>query len=152
MYHKHREQCHLLFIVCWVERDHVEERKAVLLTLTLAAFMVAVFSSRSGEPAVGGEQEIGVSEEDYRLELKELMSAFRESYASAQDDLARLVLVEQTMNRLLTLRVPSNQKDLHLELAFALNRLREGLRGDAELREDGQERLERVLTEYPWLK
>ena len=107
-----------------------------LLTLVLVIFMFYAFTGRSlkrsnvvGEPSP-------VSAQQYQTELHELTSTFVEQYEGEANDLARLVLVETTLQKLLSLRVPTEQKDRHLALAVELNQMQQALRqqnGEADV-------------------
>lgn len=121
-----------------------------LLTLALVAFMVVTFSGGKTSSLIANEPPT-VSGDAYQEKAKEVMASFNVEYKAA-DDLAKLLLVEKTLNALLALRVPASFKDLHLELAFSLNQIREGLRGDVKARREGETHLQKVLTDNPWLK
>lgn len=121
-----------------------------LLTLALIAFMVVAFSGGKASSLMANETP-AVSDDAYQEQAKAVMVSFEAEYKAA-DDLAKLLLVEKTLNALLALRVPVSFKDLHLELAFSLNQMREGLRGDAKVRREGEAHLQKVLTDNPWLK
>jgi len=55
------------------------------------------------------------------------MSSFLQSYQGAQDDLQKQSLIETTMNEVLSLRVPTEDKDVHLQFVLRLNQLKEEL-------------------------
>jgi hypothetical protein len=122
-----------------------------LLTLGLIGFMVVTFSNRSAGGPGGSSEEAVVNEDEYRLKAKQTMAGFEATYEGA-DDLERLVFVEDALNALLALRVPAAYKDLHLELAFSLNLIREGLRAKSESRLEGERRLFELLSKEAWLK
>lgn len=127
-----------------------------VLTVILVAFMIFAFSDRDREaPSVPITQERvePVSEDAYRERMKELFVGFDGRYEAAEGDVARLVLVEDELRDLLAVKkIPAVFKDLHLELAFSLNLLRDGLRGSAEALVEGRTRLRAAIDGQEWLR
>lgn len=93
-----------------------------MLTITLASFIYASFVSRSPSTEI-----TPVSRTAYESKAKSLMSSFLQSYEGAQDDLQKQSLIETTMNEVLSLRVPTEDKDAHLQFVLRLNQLKEEL-------------------------
>lgn len=121
----------------------------VLLTGTLIYFMFFSFTSK---PIVLSPTTPVVNEEEYREAVKKIIAPFLTSVSSAPNDMAKLVLVENTLNSLLGVTVPASYKDAHLEMAVSLNQMREGLRGTKGMFEEGKNRLARVVEANPWMK
>ena len=121
----------------------------VFLTLGLVGFMVVMFAKPS---SFGEKVSPTISEDAYRLEMKEFMASFETRYQAASDDLKKVVLVENTLNKLLSIKVPETYKDLHLELAFSLNAIREGLREKSAALAEGEQRLKNLLAKESWLR
>lgn len=94
----------------------------------------------------------GVSEEDYQSAAKSVLAPFRKKYDGADNDIARLVLVEDALRDWLDIRVPSGEKDFHLETAFALNAMRDGLRGSGDGLEQALKRLDAAMASRTWMK
>jgi len=96
-----------------------------VLTLALVVFMFYAFTDTplgSSQP----EQVLNpVSDEQYQKELRLLTTEFIDSYQKATDPSSRNVLVDQALSSLLALRVPSQNKELHLDLAIDLSQLRQ---------------------------
>ncbi len=123
-----------------------------LLTLGLIGFMAVTFSNRSARVPGGSSEEAPVNEDAYRSKMQSIMTGFAGKYYGAPDDLQKLVLSENALNAMLALRVPATYKDFHLELAFSLNLMREGLREKSDAQIDGERRLSELLSKEAWLK
>lgn len=121
----------------------------VLLTGILIYFMFFSFTSK---PIVLSPTTPVVNEEEYREAVKKIIAPFSASVSSAPNDMAKLVLVENTLNSLLGVTVPALYKDAHFEMAVGLNQMREGLRGAKGVFEEGKSRLARVVEANPWMK
>ena len=63
-----------------------------------------------------------------------------------------LALVLKTKNDLLGLRVPTKYKDLHLDLILGLSFLEQGIAGDEQKLKEGEDKLNKIINDYPWLK
>lgn len=63
-----------------------------------------------------------------------------------------LALVLKTKNDLLGLRVPAKYKDLHLDLILGLSFLEQGIAGDEQKLKEGEDKLNKIIEDYPWLK
>lgn len=63
-----------------------------------------------------------------------------------------LALVLKTKNDLLELRVPAKYKDLHLDLVLALSFLEQGIAGDEQKLKQGEDKLNKIIVDYPWIK
>lgn len=64
----------------------------------------------------------------------------------------RMAAIAQTRQELLDLTVPTEYKDLHLDLVIALSQLEAGYQGDADKLAKGQEMLSEVVKSQAWLK
>ncbi len=98
------------------------------LTLALIIFMFYSFTGWQPSTSTMVPEQMPVSPAEYEQSLTQVTRAFVESYPGQSDDLARLVLVEKTMQQLLNLRVPAEQKELHLSLVIELNQIQQALR------------------------
>lgn len=96
-----------------------------LLTLALVVFMFYAFTGINLNPNQTEEITSPVSEEAYQTELRLLTTEFVETYKKTTDPSARKELVDKTITSLLALRVPSQQKELHLDLAIELSQMRQ---------------------------
>lgn len=119
------------------------------LTLALGGLMfltlnrVAPPSSASPTPSVTDDQ--------YRSASHGVIAPFLSAYASADTDVKKLVAVEDALNGIMPLVVPTAYKDAHLGLAVSLTLMRDGLRGEAGATEKGYAKLQRLVVDYPWL-
>ncbi|MBI4714194.1 hypothetical protein HY771_03355 [Candidatus Uhrbacteria bacterium] len=104
----------------------------ILLTVGLVVFMFFSLTD-SFKPAEISQQFITpVSSQEYTNSIKTIGKKFEVSFGTAENDIARLVLVENTLSELLALRVPSEFKEIHLELAVALSQLQADLRSQKD--------------------
>ena len=98
------------------------------LTIVLVVFMFYAFTGQISPNVVIIPEAPPVSDAEYQDELTAVMSVFIENYQHQTDNLTRLVLVEQTLEKLLTIRVPADRKEVHLSLAVELNQMQQALR------------------------
>lgn len=96
----------------------------ILLTCVLGIFIFSVFSHRS--KSVSTETTM-ISKSVYESTVKSYMDDFTVKFGSTSDDVAKLSLVENVLTNLLNLRVPSEDKDIHLGLVIGLNQIKEEL-------------------------
>lgn len=99
-----------------------------LLTLVLGLLMFYAFTGRSIIEQAAVTVVTPVSSQEYNNELKTLMQSFIVDYPQKYDDISRLVLIEQTLQKLLSLRVPAESKETHLNLAVELNQMQQALK------------------------
>ncbi|PJA45482.1 hypothetical protein CO174_02950 [Candidatus Uhrbacteria bacterium CG_4_9_14_3_um_filter_50_9] len=124
-----------------------------LLTLGLILFMFYAFTYKTEPAAYSIVTEVTepVDAEAYRTDLAYAVVTFEDEYARASDDLSRLVAAENAVSTLLDMRVPTEYKDLHLELAITLNQLQAALRSTDRNADESLAALEQLKTLYPWL-
>lgn len=121
------------------------------LTLALAGFVAFAVTHRTA-PAPAAAPAEQVSDASYQSEMKGILLSFDAEYPKAKNDIARLVLVEATLAKVLAVRVPEAEKSFHLEIAVALNQWREGLRGDATALAAAKKRYAGAEASAAWLK
>lgn len=106
------------------------------LTLVLMVLMFYSFTGQKKPVSNVVSEPSPVSSVEYEQSLREISDTFIQTFTAQPDDLARLVLVEQTQQQLLSLRVPADYKDLHLSLVIDLNKMQQALRlrtGETEI-------------------
>lgn len=119
----------------------------VLLTVGLVVFMFfSLTDSRKTTESTQQQTITPVSSQEYTSSIKKIGKKFVESYEAAENDIARLVLVESTLSELLALRVPADQKDIHLERAVILSQMQAALK--AQDNEKAQKLFETWIQEY----
>jgi hypothetical protein len=124
-----------------------------LLTLVLILFMFYAFTytpKPSSYPITVEESE-PVDVDAYRSDLSYFVATFDDDYAKATNDLSRLIAAETAVGHLLGMRVPSEYKDLHLELAIVFNNVQGALRHTDQNIDLVFDRLDQLRQEYPWL-
>lgn len=106
----------------------------IFLSLVLVLFMFYAFSFQKNRVIQTDDAVITVTTEDYKKEVKPVLDSFDQKINLAKDPLAQLVAVEESLNELLALRVPTEYQSVHLNLALALNAMKETLRtGDRNI-------------------
>lgn len=131
----------------------------VLLTVLLIALMV--WKLQPADAPAPAPAPASVSEEtpadepvtmaEYEQALGSLLREFFARYDAADQDFLRVIATDETLTRLLDLKVPTQYKDLHLKVAVNLNLIRRGLAGDPELLETGLNNFQDLRQVYPWL-
>ncbi len=115
------------------------------LTLVLIIFMFYAFTEQGREPVSVMREPSPVSAQAYEKQWQQITQAFEEMYPNQSDDLARLVLTEQTIRELLELRVPAQQKDFHLSLVIELNQIAQALRARSGEASEAFARFQQIL-------
>jgi hypothetical protein len=87
----------------------------------------------------------------YQIAAHEALGNFREQFDTDTYWEARLNLVSEVEEKLLELLVPAEGRAVHFELVSALEIIKQGLAGQSEKLVEGQERLEKIFSENPWL-
>jgi len=106
-----------------------------LLTVGLVVFMFFSLTDSFKPPEFSQQVITPVSSQEYTNSIKTIGKKFVESYGIAENDIARLVLVEETLSELLALRVPAEFKEKHLELAVLLSQMQTELRSQKDTTE-----------------
>jgi hypothetical protein len=106
-----------------------------LLTAGLVVFMFYSLTDSNEVEKFTEEITSPVSSQEYTNSVKSIGKKFVESYEVAENDMAKLVLVENTISELLALRVPSEFKETHLELAVYLSQMQTELRSQKDTAE-----------------
>jgi hypothetical protein len=99
-----------------------------LLTVGLVVFMFYSLTDSFKPPEFSQQVITPVSSQEYTNSIKTIGGKFVESYGVAENDIARLVIVENTLSELLALRVPVEFKEIHLELAVILSQMQTALK------------------------
>ena len=126
-----------------------------LLSLGLVVFMFYAFTFE-GDPVTESnkiveEEVVTIDADQYRNDLSFIIRDFSDEIGLAEDDLARLLVTESTLEQLLDLRVPTEYKDLHLNLAVIIHQLESGLRSTDRSTTEPLLALDALLAEYPWI-
>jgi len=100
----------------------------ILLTIGLVVFMFFSLTDSFKPPEFSQQVITPVSLQEYTNSIKTIGKKFVESYQVAENDMTKLVLVENTLSELLALRVPVEYKETHLELAVALSQMQTALK------------------------
>lgn len=126
---------------------------ALVLALTAALALAFGWSAmRPDAPAPEAPAASAPAAPDYRAALKGALAGFHAAYEAAADDLARLAAAERALDQVLALKVPTEERDAHLAVAFALNQVRAGLRGEPGMAAKGLAALAAAEAAAPWLK
>ncbi|KKR56120.1 hypothetical protein A2332_01130 [Candidatus Uhrbacteria bacterium RIFOXYB2_FULL_41_18] len=123
----------------------------IVLTILLIVFMVkTLISDVPSEVQESEDIPVVVTSEGYQTSVSEILSSFSFAFGEAQTELEKGVLVDNALNDVLTLRVPSDFQQAHLDLVFGLNALREVLQGEGDLT-SALERINLLSNTYPWM-
>lgn len=129
----------------------------VALTIVLAVTIVLVDRGRNAPaPVVVVDEALEVEEafpEEKRREYyADVRRAAEPIFRAAETDEGDVDAVRQAQSELLSMMVPGDERDAHIRLIAAANKLIEGLEGDAEALADGQLRVQNLYDELVWLK
>ncbi|MFA6131788.1 MAG: hypothetical protein WC702_01805 [Patescibacteria group bacterium] len=120
------------------------------LSLLLLLFVVwAIVSKNSSEVINEGST---ITFEQYQTSARLALGDFQNRYETDTYWEARLALVSEVEQNLLALRVPAEGRAVHFELVSAMELLKQGLSGEPNKLEEGQTRLQKVLSENSWLQ
>ena len=122
-----------------------------LLSLALGMFIYSSYSAKVQQTKPSASTP-AISDEAYQQELNGTVKTFLTAYTAAADDSAKSTLVQTLLNQLLHMRVPAQEKDLHLELALSLQQMKEGLQNHSQDATDGLTRFREAVTKTPWMK
>lgn len=121
------------------------------LTLILVTGFVFSASPKSVEKKGVVTQTPSVSDEQYQEALKLVLKKFITSFDATEDVSVRAQLTEQTLGTLLTMRVPGQEKELHLTLAIALQKMKQGFAGNPQDVMDGYTQIKQLISQTNWL-
>lgn len=123
----------------------------LFLSLVLGVFVFFSFYTKQTQ-TISQTQPTRISDVTYQHELTSNVTSFLDAYPKAIDDSARYNLVQTMLNQLLRMRVPAQEKDLHLELALSLQQMKEGLYNHSPQDvADGFARFKDAVSQTSWL-
>ncbi|MEK7452533.1 MAG: hypothetical protein AAB664_04285 [Patescibacteria group bacterium] len=123
----------------------------VFLTIVLFGFFYVSYRSKSLSIKNAPATVSSISDELYKKNISIYIKSFFDKYPSAKDDAERTMLVQELFNQLLHMRVPMQEKDLHLELALSLQQMKDGLANHSQDLPEGFARLKDAVTQTSWL-
>jgi len=140
----------------WFRHRHTYAFPIILVVLTLGLIFLlwqtVKPSSQEGNYLVQTETLEPVTVADYEQALQGVMDGFTLTYQQKGDDAERAVYVDGVLQNVLALRVPTEEKDLHLQIAFGLNRLSDGLtQGDEAMSAEGWNQLNTIFADNLWI-
>lgn len=126
----------------------------LILALTLVLVTVFVFSAspKYREQKTIVSETLPVSEEQYQAALTAVLKKFITSYDTASEDSVRARVVDQALATLLSMRVPAAFKDLHLELAISLQKMKQGFISNPQDVTDGYMQIKTNVSQTSWLR
>lgn len=125
----------------------------IVLALTLmlvSAFLFFSFSNLLQSGSIDARSS-AVSDAHYQSVLTRVLRDFFTSYRTATNDATREQIADQTLGMLLSMRVPSSKKDLHLELAIALQKIKQGFVSNPQDVTDGYAQLQDTVFQTSWI-
>lgn len=135
----------------FVRRHSLFPLVIIFLSLVLAGFMFWTFQDK---PSAEEESVIVISEVDveaYQDALTELLFVFSEAQSAAENDIEVLLAAQTALSQLLDLRVPSEFKQLHLELAVVFSQMQTSLQNHESDISAPLQRLSELQSLYSWL-
>ena len=102
------------------------------LTIGLAVLMYYAFTGRMTPRASVVSEPPPISVSEYTTNLKNSSEMFLKNYVEQSEVSVRLVLVDETLQTLLDMRVPAEYKNLHLSFVIELHNLQQALKGQGE--------------------
>lgn len=121
------------------------------LTLILVAGFVFTASPKSAKQANTSVEPPSVSDEQYQAALRIVLNKFTASFDAAAEDSVRASVTDQTLSTLLSMRVPAEEKDLHLSLAIALQKIKQGFVSNPQDMTDGYAQIKVLILQTSWL-
>lgn len=121
------------------------------LTLILVSSFVFLSSPKQTEQKRVSLQTSVITETQYQEALSAVLKKFFTVYDSATTDVVRAETVQNTLNALLSMRVPAGFKDLHLELAIAFQKMKQGFVSNPQDVTEGYEQVKTLSSQTSWL-
>ena len=121
------------------------------LSLALILFVAWAYLSRPTSSDFISTEIPTVSVNQYKAESRKIMTDFWSQYRNQADDASALSFVSETEQKLLALKVPSENRSVHFELVSSLELMWQGIVGDLEKMSEGLARLEKTFSDNPWL-
>jgi len=138
-----------------------------LIILGAGIFLMLALVGGKKEKAIAPEaaipqKSLAEVRKEYKTEVVAIMSAyvaergtinltFLQGEALATAKKKWLDLVQKTENSLLALKLTAEYQKMHLDLVLGLNFIEQGLKGDSAKTSLGENKINEVLKEYPWL-
>jgi hypothetical protein len=124
----------------------------ISLTLALVGFMLyTVTADKEVETQVTQEQVVQVNDGQYQEEMAKVLNRFDARLSEADDDLAKLLGAETAQAALLSIRVPAQYKELHLNFVLTLTEIQFALKSDDRDISEQVEKIEELKSEHTWL-
>lgn len=117
----------------------------VVASVTLALLLFMVYAIRPSAPASGTDPLL------YQTHARTIVVTLVDDLAQTTEAIERLRTVESAFDEVLALTVPKEFQSLQLELAFALNLMKEGVLEDTRQYDKGYEALEALMASHAWL-
>lgn len=128
----------------------------VLALLSIGLITLIVFATRPGDSADESNtlftQMTAPTEREYESGMKEALAPYFSDFDTAENDGARIVIVEEALSDVLDLRLPVVYKELHLDIAVALTMIQASLRGEGGDLAAGRARLDALSQTNSWMK
>lgn len=125
----------------------------IILALTLMLVAGFVFtaspkSTRQSSPLAETEQ---ISDVHYQAALQTVLKKFTTAFDVAVDESLRASVTDQTLSTLLSMRVPAEERELHLALAIALQKIKQGFISNPQDVTDGYTQINALISQTSWL-
>ena len=118
------------------------------LTLVLMGLFIFTFTQKVNNTSL---QNRGLTDAQYHSALQTVLKKFFVSYREAPDQASRAVVVEQTLAALLSMRVPAKEKEIHLDLAIQLAKMKQGFLSNPQDIDEGFVSIQHIVSQTSWL-
>jgi hypothetical protein len=131
----------------------------IVLTLGLLILILFLYEDPSEQEVESNASQSGywssqpVSEDEYKVQVQEIVTTLDQQLASTLDEAQELVYLETAKDRLFSLVVPAGYQDSHLEMAIAINKITSGhITKDSEEVGQGYQMWSEAIDSNGWLE
>lgn len=124
----------------------------ILLSLALGGLIYwSTQAPQTSTSTIPVEDVESVNADAYRDDLAQIVKTFEERMFVAQDDVEKLRTVQAALSGVLSLRVPTEFKDLHLALAVAFSEMENILESGSHDLTQPTAKMAELKQAYSWL-
>lgn len=132
----------------------------LFLSLLAASVLLVAFvwyqkqqaTEQDNRPVKGETVTLVDLDNDYRQYVREILQTYQNLNDTLSNRAAQSALAKETGDKLLTLKVPKDLQEVHLELVIALNLIERGHNGEPTQLNKGQSTLQTLINAHDWLK
>ncbi|MFA5317903.1 MAG: hypothetical protein WC323_00285 [Patescibacteria group bacterium] len=116
----------------------------IIAAILIVGLIIFYYSQKDDVGDNMAETQVDLTQlaENYKNKVKDIMPAYKEAIEGINQE-----KLEELRVQLLSLKMPSEFKDLHVELILLLDKLEQNYSS-----EEAQKKLEEIISQYNWLK